>query len=139
MLGFSLKGTIFPPHTHSFFHICSYLHCCAVWAGSRSLEVHLSPHPTHLIVLKLLLLTQKRLLAHVGNWFTTFSICCIVVYHFEAFTLNPFLFLTIIQHTYRKCFKSMLPLQNSALDCKASSPEGMHPDEVYFSELVSSS
>lgn len=27
----------------------------------------------------------------------------------------------------------MLPLQNSVLDCKALSPEGMHPDMVYFS------
>lgn len=126
------------PTTHSFFHICSDLHCRAVWAGSRSLGAHLSPHPTHLVVFKAASFNTQKAFGPVGNWFTTFSICCIVVFHFEAFTWNPLLFLTIMA-TYRKCFRSMLPLQNSVLDCKAVSPEGMHPHMVYFTLLVSSS
>lgn len=44
---------IFPTVVMAFsgFHIWPGLHCCAVWAGSRSLSGDLSPRPTSLIVL----------------------------------------------------------------------------------------
>lgn len=134
MLGFSLKGTIFPPLS-PFSHICSDLHCCAAWAADGSFGVHLSPHPTHLVDLKTASVDTKQ--AFGPSYSATVSKRRLVVLHSEAFALNRFVFLPIM-NMYAKRFRSTLPLQNSGLDCRALSPEGMHQEVVYFSSLVSS-
>lgn len=86
------------PTAHSFFHICLDLHCCAVWAGSRSLGVHLSPHPTHLVVFKTASVNREKALAPywqlVYHPFNTLHSCV----SFSGFSIKPFTILNYNEH-----------------------------------------
>lgn len=59
MLGFTLKGTIFPSLTPSFTYvqICIVVQC---GQAAEAWESHLSPHPTHLIVFETVSVDKKK-------------------------------------------------------------------------------
>lgn len=118
------------PSAHSFLlHMFSYALLCSVGGRQKLGSPFVTSSYTPSNFLKLLLLTQKKdfwpVLA-IG-----FSKCCVLVLHFEPFASNRCIFLPIIS-LYTK-FRIMLPRQNSGLDCKALTPEGIHPETVYFS------